>query len=91
VLEIAGPETLTARAAVARALEAGGRPRRLARVPTGTLLRALHLYEAFTGPIALATRDEAEALGATMVSARGTADAEALGVSPLPIAQVLAA
>ena len=90
VLEIAGPETLTSRAAVARALEAAGRPRRLARVPTNALLRALHVYEAFTGPVALATRDEAEAMGATMVSERGTADAEALGVTPLPMARVLA-
>ncbi len=90
VLEIAGPETLTSRAAVARALAAAGRPRRLARVPTRALLRALHVYEAFTGPVALATRDEAEAMGATMVSDRGTEDAEALGVTPLPIAAVLA-
>lgn len=90
VLEIAGPETLTARATVARALEAGGRPRRLARVPTGALLRLLHAYEAVTGPVALATRDEAEALGSTMVSERGTADARSLGVDPLSIREVLA-
>lgn len=90
VLEIAGPETLTASAAVARALEASGRPRRLARVPTGALLRALHVYEAFTGPVALATRAEAEAYAATMVSERGTADARSLGVDPLPISAVLA-
>jgi uncharacterized protein YbjT (DUF2867 family) len=91
VLEIAGPETLTFREAVARALAAGGRRRRLVTVPTGLLLRGLHAYEAVTGPVALATRDEADALGATMLSARGTADAESLGVSPLPIADVLAA
>lgn len=91
VADIAGPETLTFRAAVARALAANGRPRRLARVPTGALLRLLHAYETVTGPVAIATRDEAEALGSTMVSLRGTADAEALGVSPLPIAKVLAA
>ncbi len=89
-LEIAGPETLTFRAAVARALEASGRPRRLARVPTGMLLRALHGYEVVAGPVALATRAEAEAMGSEMISTRGTADAESLGVSPLPIAQVLA-
>lgn len=89
-LEIAGPETLTFRAAVARALEASGRPRRLARVPTGMLLRALHGYEVVAGPVALATRAEAEAMGAEMVSARGTADAEALGVSPRSISEVLA-
>jgi NADH dehydrogenase len=91
VLEIAGPETLTARQAVARALVAAGRPRRLVTVPTGLLLRGLHAYEAVTGPVALATRDEADALGAEMISARGVADAESLGVSPLPIGSVLAA
>jgi uncharacterized protein YbjT (DUF2867 family) len=90
-LEIAGPETLTFRQAVARALAAGGRPRRLVTVPTGLLLRALHSYETVTGPVALATRDEADALGATMLAARGTADAEGLGVTPLAIGDVLAA
>ena len=40
--------------------------------------------------IALATRDEADVMGATMLSGRGTADAQALGVHPLPIAEVLA-
>jgi uncharacterized protein YbjT (DUF2867 family) len=90
-LEIAGPETVTFREAVARALAAAGRPRRLVTVPTGLLLRALHAYEAVTGPVALATRDEADALGATMLAARGTADAEALGVTPLAIGDVLAA
>lgn len=88
--DIAGPELLTSRQAVARALEANGRQRRLVTVPTGALLRALHVYESLTGPVALATRDEADTLGATMVTDRGTADAEALGVFPLPIAQVLA-
>lgn len=91
MLEVAGPEALTFREAVARALAAGGRPRPLVTVPTGLLLRGLHAYEAVTGPVALATRDEADALGATMLSERGTADAQSLGVSPLPIAEVLAA
>ena len=90
-LEIAGPEALTARETVMRALRAAGRERRLVTLPTSALLRALHVYETLTGPIALATRDEADALGATMVTERGTADAEALGVNPLPIEQVLAA
>ncbi|MEA2125954.1 MAG: hypothetical protein QOI80_2736 [Solirubrobacteraceae bacterium] len=89
VLEIAGPETVTFREAVARALAAGGRKRRLVTVPTGLLLRTLHAYEAVTGPVALATRDEADALGATMLSARGVEDARSLGVEPLPIGEVL--
>lgn len=89
-LEIAGPETLTFRQAVQRALAAGGRERRLVTVPTNLLLRGLHVYETVTGPVALATRDEANALSATMVSQRGVADARSLGVDPLPLSAVLA-
>ena len=88
-LEIAGPQALTQREAVATALRAAGRPRRLLAVPSNLLLPALHAYEAVAGPVALATRDEADVMGATMLSEGGTADAEALGVSPLPIAEVL--
>ncbi len=89
VADIAGPEALTSREAVSRALRAAGRERRLVTVPSSAILRALHVYETLTGPVALATRDEANALGATMLTDRGTADAEALGVTPLPIEQVL--
>jgi uncharacterized protein YbjT (DUF2867 family) len=88
-LEIAGPEALTFRQAAERALHAGGRERRLVTLPAGMLLRGLQVYETLAGPVALATRDEADVLGATMVSARGTADAEALGVTPLALREVL--
>ncbi|MGI8622051.1 MAG: NAD(P)H-binding protein, partial [Solirubrobacteraceae bacterium] len=87
-LEIAGPETLTQRQAVAALLRAGGRPRRLVAVPTGLLLPTLHAYEALAGPVALTTRDEVDVMSATMLAAHGTADAEALGVRPLAIAEV---
>ncbi len=88
-LEIAGPQTLTYREAVAAVLRAAGRPRRLVAVPDGLLFPALRAYEALAGPVALVTRDEADVLGATMLAQRGTADAEALGVTPLTIADVL--
>ena len=88
-LDIAGPETLTFRESVARALRAAGRERRLVSLPSGMLLRLLHAYETVTGPVALATRDEADMLATTMLSPRGTADAEALGVTPLAIGEVL--
>ena len=42
------------------------------------------------GPTALLTWDEARLLAVTMLTARGTADAEALGVSPRRMADVLA-
>lgn len=88
-LEIAGPETLTFRDAVGRALRAAGRERPLVTLPSSVLLRVLHAYETVAGPVALATRAEADMLGATMVAERGTADAEALGIAPLAIGDVL--
>jgi NADH dehydrogenase len=88
--DIAGPDTMSHRDAVALALRALGRPRRLVSVPSGLIVHALAGYEALTGPIALATRDEAEMLAATMLTPRGTADAEALGVRPRRMADVLA-
>jgi NADH dehydrogenase len=88
-LDIAGPQTLSQRDAIATVLAARGRPRRLVTLPTHLLLPVLHAYEVASGPVALATRDEADVMGATMLAERGTADAEALGVSPLRIGEVL--
>jgi NADH dehydrogenase len=90
-IELAGPQAFTNREAVAEVLRASGRPRRLVTVPSAVILRALHAYEVAAGPIAFATRDEADMLAATMLTARGTADAEALGVRPRSIAEALAA
>ena len=56
--------------------------RRLVPVPAPVLRPLLRGYEALAGPAALATWDEAELLGVTMRTPRGTADAEALGVHP---------
>ncbi|HYZ82029.1 MAG TPA: NAD(P)H-binding protein [Solirubrobacteraceae bacterium] len=88
--ELAGPEAVSHREAVEVALRAAGRPRRLLALPSGVILRGLAAYEALTGPVAIATRDEADLLAATMLTARGTADAEALGVTPHRMADVLA-
>ena len=88
-LDLAGPQAYTNRQAVGAVLEALGRPRRLVTVPSRLILGLLHAYEVATGPIALATRDEADLLAATMLTGRGTADAEALGVRPRSIAEVL--
>ena len=89
VLEIAGPDTVSHRQAVHLALSAAGRPRRLIPVPSPVILRGLSVYEALTGPIAIATRDEADLLASTMLTDRGTRDAEALGVQPRRMAEVL--
>ena len=59
--------------------------------PRRVLRPLLRGYEALTGPAALATWEEAELLGITMRTPRGTADAEALGVHPRHLAAVLGA
>jgi NADH dehydrogenase len=89
IYEIAGPETLTHREIVEGALRAAGRPRRLVSLPSALITGALHGYEMATGPIAFTTGDEADLLAASLLSSRGTADAESLGVTPRRMAEVL--
>ena len=89
--ELAGPDVLTHREVVEVALRAAHRRRRLLPLPAPLLRPLLRGYETLTGPAALATWDEAELLAVTMRTARGTADAEALGVRPLSVAAVLGA
>ncbi len=87
--ELAGPDTLSHEQIVRLALRAQGRSRPLLRVPTPIVSRALRLLETAFGPRAFATWDEAELMEVPMLSARGHADAEALGVHPAPMAEVL--
>jgi NADH dehydrogenase len=89
VLELAGPQELTHREAVEEALRAKGHPRRVVPIPSGLLRRALGAYSALVGPVAFTSPDEADLLAATLVSARGTRDAEALGVRPRRLAEAL--
>jgi uncharacterized protein YbjT (DUF2867 family) len=90
-LELAGPETLSYDAIAETALRAFGRDRRLVHVPFGIIRRALHALEWAAQGAAFATAEEADLMAIPMVSHRGTADAESLGVSPRPMAEVLAA
>lgn len=90
-LELAGPETLSYDGIAETALGAFGRPRRLLHVPFPVVRRALHALEWAAQGSAFATAEEADLMAIPMVSARGTADAESLGVSPRPMAEVLAA
>ena len=76
--ELAGPQEMSWRGFAA--LAAGGR---VLTVPPAALRPALRAYEALTGPAALLTWDEAARSTARMTTARGTADANALGVAPL--------
>ena len=87
--ELAGPETLTHRQIVELVLRSLHRRRRVAAVPPWLTRRLLGLVERLLGPAAFATWDEAELLEVPLLSARGTADAEALGVSPRPMRAVL--
>jgi len=82
--ELAGPQELSWRGFAA--LAAGGR---VLAVPPAALRPALLAYQALTGPAALVTWDEAARASAGMTSARGTADAIALGVAPRAPAEVL--
>ena len=89
--ELAGPETLTYDDIVRQFLRARRRRRRLLHVPLPLVKTGLRALEAIEGNTAFATWDEAELMELSMVAQRGTADAEALGVQPLPMHKVLSA
>jgi uncharacterized protein YbjT (DUF2867 family) len=88
--ELAGPQTLTYEEFVACVLRSFGRRRRILKVPAPVVRRGLNALELLTGSAAFATWDEAELLEVPLIARRGTADAESLGVTPKPIAAVLA-
>jgi uncharacterized protein YbjT (DUF2867 family) len=87
--ELAGPETLTQRDFVRLVLAASGRRRRTVPLPLAGLRAALQAEETLAGPASLVTWDDAQMLAVEMLSARGTADAETLGVRPRRVADVL--
>jgi uncharacterized protein YbjT (DUF2867 family) len=87
--ELAGPETLSHNDLVRIVLRTLHRRRALVHVPTPIVSRALRALERVSGPSAFATWDEAELMEVPMLSARGTADVEALGVSPQRMPAVL--
>ena len=87
--ELAGPETLTYYEIVQWALRSFHRRRPIVRVPAPLVQRALKLVELLTGPAAFATWDEAELLEVPLITPRGTADAQRLGVTPKPMRAVL--
>jgi NADH dehydrogenase len=88
-VELAGPETLTYEDIVRVALRASGRRRRLLNLPLPVVRASLRGLQRVTGPKAFATWEEAELMEEPMTTDRGTADAEALGVRPLPMGAVL--
>ena len=89
--ELAGPDELNHTEIVRLVLEAGGRHRPLVHVPTPVVSRGLKVVEALMKTRAPAVWDEAELMEVSLVTPRGTADAEALGVTPAPMRAVLGA
>jgi NADH dehydrogenase len=87
--EVAGPETLSHREIIRSIQRSIRRSRPLVHIPTPVVSRGLRALEALAGSRAFATWDEAELMEVPMVSARGTADAERLGVTPQRIGAVL--
>jgi NADH dehydrogenase len=87
--ELAGPETLTYEEIVRLALDAWGRRRPLVHVPLPVVRRTLRLIESVSGDAAFATWEEARLMEIPMTTPRGTSDAEALGVEPKPMREVL--
>lgn len=87
--ELAGPETLSHNDLVRIVLRSLNRRRPLMHVPTPVVSRVLRLLERVSGPNALATWDEAELMEVPMLSTRGAADVEELGVTPARMGAVL--
>jgi uncharacterized protein YbjT (DUF2867 family) len=87
--ELAGPQTLSHNEIVRLVLRSQNRDRPLLHVPTPIVSRGLRLLEATMGQRAFATWDEAELMEVPMISSRGSADAESLGVTPAPMGAVL--
>lgn len=90
-LELAGPETLSHEAMVRLVLRASGRERPVAPLPSGLVRAGLRLGETLLDGRAPVTWDEAELLEVSRTTGRGIADAEALGVRPRAMADVLGA
>jgi uncharacterized protein YbjT (DUF2867 family) len=89
--ELAGPRTLSHNEIVRLVLRSQSRNRPLLHIPTPIISRGLRLLEATMGRRAFATWDEAELMEVPMLSGRGVADAESLGVAPQPMSAVLGA
>jgi uncharacterized protein YbjT (DUF2867 family) len=87
--ELAGPELLSYDDIVRVALRASHRRRRLLHVPLPIVRDSLKLLRRVVGQKVFATWEEAELMEEPMVSERGTADIETLGVNPLPMPAVL--
>jgi NADH dehydrogenase len=88
--ELAGPEVLSYDDMSDLVSHVAGRPRPLIHLPLPLVRSGLIAMRALFAESVFATWEEAELMEVPMVSERGTADAEALGVEPRRMADVLA-
>jgi uncharacterized protein YbjT (DUF2867 family) len=87
--ELAGPETLTYDQMSDLVSRIAGRPRPLVHLPLPLVRWGLLALRSVFGEAVFATWEEAELMEIPMVSERGTADAQALGVEPRRMSDVL--
>lgn len=88
--ELAGPDILSYDEIAEIVARAAGRERPLVHVPQPFVKAGLRGAALVAGDKVFATWEEAELMEVPMVSPRGTEDAEALGVRPVPMSEVLA-
>lgn len=87
--ELAGPETLTYDEMSDLVSRIAGRPRPLVHLPLPLVRSGLIALRSVFGEAVFATWEEAELMEVPMLSRRGTADVQALGVEPRRMSDVL--
>lgn len=87
--ELAGPETLSYDEMSDLVSRVAGRPRPLVHLPLPLVRAGLIAIRSLFGEAVFATWEEAELMEVPMLSERGTADAEDLGVEPRRMGDVL--
>jgi uncharacterized protein YbjT (DUF2867 family) len=87
--ELAGPETLTYDQMADLVSRIAGRPRPLVHMPLPLVRAGLIALRSLFGEAVFATWEEAELMEVSMISERGTGDAQALGVEPRRMDDVL--
>jgi NADH dehydrogenase len=87
--ELAGPETLTYDDMSDLVSRAAGRPRPLLHLPLPLIRSGLLATRSLFGESVFATWEEAELMEVSMTTDRGTGDANALGVEPRRMGDVL--
>jgi uncharacterized protein YbjT (DUF2867 family) len=88
--ELAGPETMTYDEMSDQVSRIAGRPRPLVHLPLPLVRSGLIALRSVFGEAVFATWEEAELMEVSMTTERGTEDAEALGVTPRRMSDVLA-